>query len=194
MHVDSELFIKRASSAPQVLFGVLAVLTLLSIWAGVALNFIYLAGLPLVLLVIYWTVMDIRTIYFFLMACIPLSTEIVLPNGFGTDLPDEALIVGLFLVSIPLAIYNLRRISSQFILHPISLMLLLHFSWILLCTLNSKLLLISVKYAVSKSWYLVVFYCLTGYFIYQKEQYRKLFWWVFWAVGCHAVRVVAMRG
>lgn len=180
MHVDSELSINRASSVPQLLFGVLAVLTLLSIWAGVALNFIYLAGLPLVLLVIYWTVMDIRTIYFLLMACIPLSTEIVLPNGFGTDLPDEALLVGLFLVSMPLAIYNSRRISSQFILHPISLMLLLHFSWILLCTLNSKLLLISVKYAVAKTWYLAVFYCLTGYFISQKEQYRKLFWWVFW--------------
>ncbi|MBK9487615.1 MAG: hypothetical protein IPO07_01635 [Haliscomenobacter sp.] len=104
----------RKTSELQVLFWGLALITLLSIWAGVALNFIYLAGLPLLVLAIYWTMMDIRTIYFLLMACIPLSTEVVLPNGFGTDLPDEALIIGLFLVSIPSVLSRVHRISSKF--------------------------------------------------------------------------------
>lgn len=182
----------QKTSEPQVLFWGLALITLLSIWAGVALNFIYLAGLPLLVLAIYWTMMDIRTIYFLLMACIPLSTEVVLPNGFGTDLPDEPLIVGLFLVSIPFLFHNIHRISSKFILHPISLLLLLHFSWILLCTLQSKLLFVSVKYLLAKSWYIVVFYCLTGYFIDRKEQYQRLFWWVFWPL-IFTVSVIMLR-
>ncbi|HOY16560.1 MAG TPA: O-antigen ligase family protein [Haliscomenobacter sp.] len=181
----------RKTSELQVLFWGLALITLLSIWAGVALNFIYLAGLPLLVLAIYWTMMDIRTIYFLLMACIPLSTEVVLPNGFGTDLPDEPLIVGLFLVSIPFLFHNIHRISSKFILHPISLLLLLHFSWILLCTLQSKLLFVSVKYLLAKSWYIVVFYCLTGYFIDRKEQYQRLFWWVFWPLIFTVVVIVS---
>ncbi|WP_373550496.1 O-antigen ligase family protein [Haliscomenobacter sp.] len=192
MRANQLMHQSRKTSELQVLFWGLALITLLSIWAGVALNFIYLAGLPLLVLAIYWTMMDIRTIYFLLMACIPLSTEVVLPNGFGTDLPDEPLIVGLFLVSIPFLFHNIHRISSKFILHPISLLLLLHFSWILLCTLQSKLLFVSVKYLLAKSWYIVVFYCLTGYFIDRREQYQRLFWWVFWPL-IFTVAVIMLR-
>ena len=131
---------------PQVLFWGLGAVTLLSIWAGVALDFIYLAGLPLLLLAMYWTVVDMRIIYFLMLACIPLSTEVTLPNGFGTDLPDEALIVGLFLVSIPFLFHNIHRISSTFVLHPISLMLMAHLCWIFLCMLQSQLFFVSFKY------------------------------------------------
>ena len=180
MRVNSTFSALRSRSEPQILFWGLALITLLSIWAGVALNFIYLAGLPLALLVVYWATMDIRTLYFLMLAFIPISTEVVLPNGFGTDLPDEALIIGLFLVSIPFVLSRVHRISSQFLLHPISLLLLLHLAWIFLCTLQSQLLFVSVKYLLAKTWYIAVFYCLTGYFIDRVEQYQRLFWWVFW--------------
>ena len=165
MRADFGISSLRSGSELQILFWVLAAITLLSIWAGVALNFIYLAGLPLLLLVGYWAMMDLRTLYFLMLACIPISTEVVFPNGFGTDLPDEALIIGLFLVSIPFLFYNIHRISSKFLLHPIALMLILHLAWIFLCTLQSKMLFVSVKYFLAKTWYLAVFFCLTGYFI-----------------------------
>jgi len=180
MRSNSLMQTLREGSMPQVLFWGLGAVTLLSIWAGVALNFIYLAGLPLLLLAMYWTVVDMRIIYFLMLACIPLSTEVILPNGFGTDLPDEALIVGLFLVSIPFLFHNIHRISSTFILHPISLMLLLHLCWIFLCMLQSQLFFVSFKYFLAKSWYIGVFFFLTGYFICTPKQYQRLFWWVFW--------------
>lgn len=180
MRADFGLSSLRSRSELQILFWVLAAITLLSIWAGVVLNFIYLAGLPLLLLVAYWAVMDLRTLYFLMLACIPISTEVIFPNGFGTDLPDEALIIGLFLVSIPFLFYNINRISSKFLLHPISLMVILHLAWIFLCMLQSKMLFVSVKYFLAKTWYLAVFFCLTGYFIDRVEQYKRFFWWVFW--------------
>ena len=68
MRSNSLMQTLREGSMPQVLFWGLGAVTLLSIWAGVALNFIYLAGLPLLLLAMYWTVIDMRIIYFLMLA------------------------------------------------------------------------------------------------------------------------------
>ena len=78
-----------------------ALITILSLFLGIVTEFYVLAGLPALVLLGYLTVVDFRKIFFLLIATLPLSTEIYLPNGFGTDLPAEPLMVlmmGVFLL------------------------------------------------------------------------------------------------
>jgi O-antigen ligase len=162
------------------LFLGLSVFTLISIWLGVAQYWYFLPILPAFMLVAYWTIVDFRKIFLLLMVCIPLSTELVLPNGFGTDLPTEPLIVGLLFIGILFAAKNLGKLDKSFLLHPISLALLIHLGWIIITTLVSGNFFISLKYMLAKIWFIGVFYFLAGYLIKTPKSYFQVFWCVFW--------------
>lgn len=50
-----------------------------------------------------------------------------------------------------------KEISLRFIFHPLFILLLIHFFWIIFTTVVSTEPLISIKYTLAKSWYLVCF-------------------------------------
>ncbi len=79
-------------------FGAFSMIVLLSIFAAVWSQEILFIGAPVLLLVVYVCLVDLRKIFYLLLVCIPLSMEYFLPNGLATDLPTEPLIVGLMLV------------------------------------------------------------------------------------------------
>ena len=81
----------------KTLIWVFVVITLASIFVGVGGDMYYLMGIPFFLLLVYWTVVDFRSVFYLLLFCLPLSIEYELPNGFGTDLPTEPLVVGLMM-------------------------------------------------------------------------------------------------
>lgn len=164
----------------KLLFLGLSIITLGSLWLGTAIYWYFLPILPAFLLVAYLTVVDFRKIFLLLMICIPLSTEVVLPNGFGTDLPTEPLIVGLLLVGFLFSLKNGGQIDKSFLLHPISIALMLHLSWIIITTLVSGNVFISLKYMLAKIWFVGVFFYFAGYLIKTPKDYFQLFWCVFW--------------
>ena len=92
------------------LFTVYATVTVLSLLAAVGFQSIFPAAIPVVLLLGYLAVVDFRRLFFLLLLCIPFSIEYTFPNGFGTDLPTEPLMVGLMLV------YFLYVAKSGFVL------------------------------------------------------------------------------
>lgn len=155
------------------------VLVLLCLAVSIATEWYFLVGIPAFALLVYLTIVDFRAVFFLLLACLPLSTEIQLPNGFGTDLPTEPLMVGLMLVYGLYVIQNGRQMDGRFIRHPISLLLLLHVGWIITTTITSELLLVSVKFTLAKIWYVVVFYFLAGSLLQRKRDVRVFFWVIF---------------
>lgn len=158
------------------LFWGFGLLVLASIFGAVGLNFWPLAGLPVLGLILYVSVVDFRQIFWLLIACLPLSTEIVLPNGFGTDLPTEPLMIGLTGLTILFAIYHSSRLRGDYLRHPITLLLLGHVAWILVSTITSDLPIVSVKFFLAKSWYIIPFYFLAGYILHDQHHLRRLFW------------------
>ncbi|HMO37890.1 MAG TPA: O-antigen ligase family protein [Saprospiraceae bacterium] len=152
---------------------------LLSIITAVATGFYYIAGLPALLLLVWFTMLDFRKPFFLLLACLPLSTEIYLPNGFGTDLPSEPLMVGLAGAYVLYAFRHPRFLDGRFFRHPITLLLLLHVGWILVTTLTSSLVFVSFKFLLAKIWYVLPFYFLAGLLLRRPSDVRQYFWWVF---------------
>jgi O-antigen ligase len=163
----------------RLLFGAFALAVLASVLGAVYTEMYFLAGFPALLLLVYLAVVDFRKIYYLLLFSIPLSTEVILPNGFGTDLPTEPLTVGLMLLFVLYWSRHRDAVNASFLRHPVTLLLFLHWGWMLAPVLSSADPFISLKFFLAKSWYIVTFYFLTGYLMRRVEDIRRFFWAVF---------------
>ncbi len=168
----------QISGSNKWLFYGFSAMTLLSIFAAILADFYYLAAFPALVLVAYFTMVDFRKLFFVLLAFIPLSTEVSLPNGFGTDLPTEPLIVGLMGVYLIYVFRHSERMETGFFRHPITTLLFLHIGWILVATITSSSFFISFKYLLAKLWYVVTFYFLAGMLLKNSNDIRRMFWYI----------------
>jgi O-antigen ligase len=125
---------------------------------------------PFLLLFIWLSVIRPHWIYFLLLFTIPFSTELDLPGGFSTDFPDEILMWWMFGLGILLLIKN-KSFSKEILKYPLTLVILIHWVWIIITCISSVDISYSIKYWLSKSWYLMNFYVLGIYFL--KEGTRK---------------------
>lgn len=135
--------------------------------------------LPAGALLLWLTVVDFRKVWFLMAGAIPLSTEVELPGGFGTDLPSEPLMWLLTLTGTVWLLQNATRIDGRVLKHPISLALLAHLAWIAVCTASSQDLFVSLKFLAAKGWYIAVFYCLALHTLQTERAYRYFVWWFF---------------
>jgi O-antigen ligase len=142
------------------LFMILLGIVVLSVVGAVVTMDLRLLAAPALLLVVGLAFFDYRLLYFLLWASIPISTEVVFDNGFGTNLPDEPLMVLFFGIGALLFALNWRKIGKAYVLHPITLCLMLHLGWIILTTLLSDMPIISLKFLAAKCWYIVAFYLM----------------------------------
>ncbi len=150
-----------------------------SILLALATEFYFLLALPLAALIVFLAIVDFKILFYLLLACLPLSTELYFENGIGTDFPSEPLIIGLMGVYLLYALRYGERIDGRFLRHPISLLILLHLGWVLITTVTSDYLIISLKFALAKVWYIITFYLLAGHLLQQRADIRRLFVWIF---------------
>ena len=150
-----------------------------SLMISAATNEPLVLGLPVVILIFYLSVVDFRAIFFLLLLCVPLSTEFSFPNGLGTDLPSEPLMVGLTGIFILYTIRNPNSIKAAIITHPISIALWLHISWIAFTALYSDNPIVSIKFLLAKIWYVVPFYILFFHLLRDRDFLKNCFWYLF---------------
>ena len=172
-----QFYLEKSSSEKQ--FLIFSLITLFSIFVGLATELYVLAGLPAFILLTYLCVVDFRQIFFLLLFFVPLSTEVSLPNGFGTDLPTEPLMVGLMLVYLLYILKNGRKAKTDFLLHPITLVLLLHIFWIYATSITAADFFVSLKFSLAKTWYVVVFFFMAGSLMKTEKDFQKFFWIIF---------------
>lgn len=149
---------------------------LVSVFAALILEEYLLFFLPLGALILYLLVLRPKIIFFLLLFSLPLSTEITFSNGWGTDLPTEPLMLLLFAIFPIWIAWNPHLLSKKFLTHPITIILLIHLFWVLLTTLNSSNFIVSFKYFLAKTWYIIVFYFITGIF----QDFKKAIKFIFY--------------
>jgi O-antigen ligase len=165
----------------QRLITLFAAVSVLSVLIAVIAKQVFVAAVPVILLFAYLTIVDYRSIFYLLLGCIPLSFEYQFPNGFGTDLPTEPLIVllmGIYFLIILQKNNDLGE-GGNFLKHPISLWLLVGFAWTTVATANSLDTFLSIKYWLAKFWYIITFYCFAGLMLRSKRDLLRFFWWIF---------------
>ena len=141
-------------------FVILSGLILFSTISAFYFNELVLLGLPLVALVGFVALADFRLLYFLLWTSVIISTEFYLPGGFGTDLPSEPLALLLIGVGGLWFLSRVRNIDFSNLMHPLTLVVLLHFGWICVTALTAGNSFVSIKYAMAKSWYLGAYFFL----------------------------------
>ncbi len=114
-------------------------------------------------------------LYYLFFFLLPFSVEYELPGGFGTDLPSEPLMLILAFVCLLLLLKKTGDKQTAGIVHPIGILIILHFGWIAFTTIYSSNVIFSMKFILAKAWYLLPFYFLPIVMIDNEKQFRALF-------------------
>ncbi|MBW8049027.1 MAG: O-antigen ligase family protein [Cytophagales bacterium] len=162
----------------RILFISLAAILLLSTSLGIIFELYELFIIPLLVLGTFLVILDYKIIYYLLIFSIPLSIEINLPGGFSIDLISEPLMIVLTAVYF-IDIIAARKFDTKFLLHPFIFLVILQLIWLLIPVLFSTSWFVSVKYLLSKIWYITAFVLLTGQIIQSREDIKKIFWWFY---------------
>ena len=99
----------------QLLFTGLALSIVIGVVSGIATDSYFLFGLPAIFLGAFIVIVDFRKIFYLLLVCLPLSTELELSGGFGTDFPSELLTVLLTGVFLLFALQKGRQLNTAFL-------------------------------------------------------------------------------
>jgi O-antigen ligase len=157
---------------PAMQFRTLFSLLLLSVVAALLTGqFVLMATVPGLLLILIFIKYP-RILFLLLLATIPLSMEIKLTPELGTDIPDELLMWFLSAI-IPIIIVLQPEKVLPVIRHPLILLLLSGLCWTMITLFYSTHALLSVKYFLAKTWYILPF-CLGTILFLEKRQYILL--------------------
>ena len=116
--------------------------------------------LPLFLFIILLAVFDLEKIMYIMVFSTPLALtlkELGMTEGLNLSLPSEPLMIGITFI------YILNQIShgildKKILKHPITIIILLQLTWMIITTIFSELPVISIKFVLSRIWFLTSCY------------------------------------
>jgi putative inorganic carbon (hco3(-)) transporter len=117
---------------------------------------------PLVVFIFYLAVVSLDTMFFVVVAFVPLSIQLSdMITWTKTDmaLPTEPIIAGMMLLFF-LKLIHEKSFDKNIFKHPVSLAILFNLGWILITAFTSTMPLVSFKFFLSRLWFVVVFYFL----------------------------------
>ena len=161
------------------LFLALSGVILISLIMGITLEMPLIMIVPMLVLVTYLCIVDFRLVFYLLLICVPLSTEYYFNSSLATDLPTEPLMVSLMLVYVLYALRKGPRLLPGFLRHPITILLFLHLGWIFISAVNADSMLVSVKFMLAKTWYVITFYFLAAHVLRKDKHLRHFFMAIF---------------
>jgi O-antigen ligase len=160
------------TSANKVWKGLLSLLVLilagLSAWEQQPL-WIFI---PVALLSVYLLLQYPIILFYVLVASIPWSVEYHFSNALGTDLPDEPLMLLAAFAALTLLVMHRKNITTK----PVHMLLLLvgaQLAWTVVTVICSTEWLLSVKYFLAKSWYILAFLVLPLFLSRDKKLVRN---------------------
>ncbi len=164
------------------IFLAFSVILLVSLTLAIYYQNPYYLALPFIAITAGILLTDYTVLYYLLLVAIPFSTEVDLPNGLGTDLFSEPLLIILALGVLGSWLLG-KKPERRFIQHPLVILLIIIFCWSVATTLVSQNYVRSIKYLLAKSWYLLVFVFLTGSMLQNPATLRRVFYFFIGALG-----------
>ncbi len=139
-------------------------------------NQYYALALPfgIFFLLLYFFALD--KLLWLLVFFTPLAVSIQDSNfGLGVSLPTEPLMAGVLLLFVIKLFFD-WSFDKRFLKHPLTLAIFFNLVWMLITTLTSELPLVSIKFFVSRLWFVVPFYFLISKLIKTPGDIRKFAW------------------
>ena len=167
---------------PLKLYLVFSGILLLALSLAIYRQNILILALPFALALLGIVLTNYTTLYYLLLVAIPFSTEVDLPGGFGTDLFSEPLLI--LLAACYVGSWLLGKKPEAFIWqhHLVKFILAILF-WAIVTSFTSIDYFKSGKYLLAKSWYLMVFLCLTASLITSPHKIRRFLYFFIGALS-----------
>lgn len=124
----------------------------------IANEFYYASLVPVLLAVVLLAFFALDKLVLFIVFLTPLSVNLTdIGLGVGLTLPTDPLLFGVMLMFI-LKLFAERKFDKKIADHPITLAITINLVWIGVTTITSEMPLISLKYFVSRLWYVITFF------------------------------------
>jgi O-antigen ligase len=142
---------------------------------AVAAQNIIAAAIPFAILFALLVVLNWRAAWWVLLPLVPLSIQIdELAGGtLSTSLPDEPAMALFMGVMILLFAARRKVMPESFWRHPLTLVMVLQFFWLVVSVIYSQEVFISVKYLLAKSWILSSFFLMPVLLFREKADFRR---------------------
>mgnify|MGYP003594008361 CR=1 FL=1 len=114
-----------------------------------------------------------EALFLALLFSLPFSVEYSFSNSLGTDLPDEPLMWLTSFIVIGSVLYNPYSLKEKYLLHPLSVLLIILLMWTVVAVLFSLEPVVSIKFLLAKGWYLLSFVAGSFIFLQTKDVIEK---------------------
>jgi len=132
------------------------------------------AGVIIALLYLY----SLDVIIWLVVFATPLAINIRdFDIGVGISLPTEPLLIGVLIIFLIKLLFSFD-IDKSFMKHPVTIAILLNLTWLLVTSITSQLPLVSIKFLISRLWFVVPMY-FVGSILFRKFENAKLFSWLY---------------
>lgn len=135
-------------------------------------------ALPILLGVLMLYFFSYKKVLFLIAFLTPLSINLEglgLDIGLSLSLPVEPLLFGVLFFFVARLLYE-KRFDTKIASHPISIVIYLMFIWILITTITSELPLVSVKYLLSRVWFIIPAYFVCAMLFKSANNINKFIW------------------
>ena len=158
-------------------------------------------AIPLVLGVVYLTIVRVDLVLTLVAFLTPLSTslrELGISNPLGIEmaLPTEPLLFGLMLVAW-VKMFSDRQLFKGLYSHPISIAIIVYLSWLFVSMLSSSFPLASFKLLITRLWFISSFYVL-AFAWFQEEanihRFIKAYLFGLFMVSLYTISIHATKG
>jgi len=123
-------------------------------------EFYLLPMLPLLILLIYAALASIDRLIYFIVFFTPFSVVVEFTDFAALTLPTEPLIFGVMVVFLFKLIFEGgfdRKVTN----HPVTIIIIFYLFWMFVTALFSTMPLVSLKYFISRFWFVIAFYFVT---------------------------------
>jgi O-antigen ligase len=134
------------------------------------------AAVPFVYLFLLLAITNWKTAYWIFLFTIPLSIQIWFFNyTLSTSVPDEPIMWVFLLLFLLLWAKNPELMPRSWWRHPLTVIIVLQFVWLIVAVVFSKELLFSIKFLLAKCWFMVSFFVLPVLVFREKKDFKKGF-------------------
>jgi O-antigen ligase len=143
---------------------------------GVYFNNLYIAALPAAFLFIWLLITQTKQMLFFTVFAVPLSIPVNdIGGGFGMSFPTEPIIIFAFF-GVILKLINGATFDKKLLFSGLSIIIGVDLLWTFITSISSSMPLVSFKFLLSRTWYVVIFFFLFATFFKQSKSIKLFIW------------------
>lgn len=162
----------------QQLFYVVGFCSLAIALTGIYIEKSWLFILPLAALVMAFSFIRLRALFYVMLMVLPISIETAI-GSYGTDLPSEPLVLLLSFCTVFYIAKQPSILTHQKFKHTIIFLLGCLFLWSVISTIYSSNVFLSIKYVLAKSWYILGFFVFPLLILNTTKKIISMFWCLF---------------